>query len=76
MWLFSLRLWHIWDAVSCPVLVLRGAKSHSLSAKTAAAMQKHGPQRVEVVEFLNISHAPSLMKADQIAVIQDWIEKN
>jgi hypothetical protein len=31
---------------------------------------------VKVVEFLGISYAPSLMKAAQIAVIWDWIEKN
>ncbi len=72
---WSIRLWHIWDAIACPVLLLRGAESPILSAKTAAAMQKRGPQRVEVVEFPGIGHAPSLMKADQIAVIRDWIEK-
>lgn len=71
---FALRLWHIWDAISCPVLVLRGADSPILSAKTAAKMQKRGPKQVEVVEFPGIGHAPSLMKADQIAIIREWIE--
>ncbi len=72
---FALRLWHIWDAINCPVLILRGADSPILSAKTAAKMQKRGPKQVEVVEFPGIGHAPSLMKADQIAVIRDWMEK-
>jgi hypothetical protein len=37
-----MRLWHIWNAIGCPVLALRGSESHSLPAKTAVAMQKCG----------------------------------
>ena len=73
---FSLRLWHVWDAIACPVLVLRGAESPVLSAKVAETMQKRGPKRVDCVELPGIGHAPSLMKPDQIALILDWMKKN
>ncbi len=73
---FSLRLWHVWDAISCPVLLLRGAESPVLSAKVAETMQKRGPKRVNCVELPGIGHAPSLMKPNQIALILDWMEKN
>jgi len=73
---FSLRLWHVWDAIACPVLLLRGAESPILSAKVAETMQKRGPKRVNCVELPRIGHAPSLMKSDQIALILDWMEKN
>ncbi|MDP7456441.1 MAG: alpha/beta hydrolase [Alphaproteobacteria bacterium] len=73
---FSLRLWHVWDAIACPVLVLRGAESPILSAKVAETMQKREPKRVDCVELPGIGHAPSLMKPNQIALILDWMEKN
>ena len=66
-------LWPVWEAVSCPVLVLRGAESDVLSADDAARMAARGSGSVEVIEFPGIGHAPALMDADQIAVVRDWL---
>jgi len=61
-------LWGLWDAISCPTLVLRGAESDLLSAATAAQMATRGPKPA-VVEFAGVGHAPMLLTSDQIAPI-------
>jgi pimeloyl-ACP methyl ester carboxylesterase len=65
-------LWAVWECVSCPVLVLRGAQSDLLTADTAAAMAARGP-RAEVFTFAGVGHAPALIAADQIAAVRDWL---
>jgi pimeloyl-ACP methyl ester carboxylesterase len=69
----DVNLWPVWDAVSCPVLVLRGAVSDVLTADTARAMQDRGPKDVTVRELAGIGHAPVLMDADQIALVREWL---
>lgn len=68
----AMDLWDVWDAVRCPILVLRGRESDILSAETAAEMQARGP-RARVVEFPGVGHAPALMSNDQISVIREWL---
>ena len=65
-------LWAFWDAIDCPVLVLRGAESDLLQPETAAEMTQRGP-RATLVEFEGCGHAPALMAAAQIAVVRDWL---
>jgi pimeloyl-ACP methyl ester carboxylesterase len=65
-------LWAQWDAVACPVLVLRGANSDLLLAETASEMSRRGP-RAQVVEIEGCGHAPALMAADQIGLVVDWL---
>jgi len=65
-------LWAVWDAISCPVLVLRGENSDLLTRETAREMTRRGP-KAELVEFPGCGHAPSLMSEEQIAVVHDWL---
>lgn len=65
-------LWPIWDAITCPVLVLRGASSDLLLPETAAEMARRGP-KATVVEIAGAGHAPALMSPDQIAIVRDWL---
>lgn len=65
-------LWHIWDALRCPALVLRGAESDVLPADTARAMTERGPQ-AQLVEFAGVGHAPTLRHADQIAAVRGFL---
>ena len=65
-------LWHYWDAIRCPTLVLRGADSDLLLRTTATEMKTRGPQP-RVVEFAGVGHAPMLMAPDQIAVVRDFL---
>ena len=62
-------LWEVWDAITCPVLVLRGAQSDLLLPATAAEMARRGP-KARVVEIPGCGHAPALMAEDQIAAIR------
>jgi len=68
----DVALWAIWDAVQCPVLVLRGEHSDLLSRETTEAMQRRGPP-VEVVEIPDVGHAPTFMAAEHIALAKDWL---
>jgi pimeloyl-ACP methyl ester carboxylesterase len=66
--------WPVWDAVTCPTLVLRGAQSDILLAETAQEMTQRGP-KAELVEIPDCGHAPMLLEDDQIALIADWLAK-
>jgi len=68
----NVDLWPLWDKVTCPVLLLRGAQSDLLLRETAETMTRRGP-RARLVEFAEAGHAPSLMAAHQIAVVRDWL---
>ena len=65
-------LWQAWDALKCPTLVTRGADSDLLTRATADAMAQRGP-RARVREFAGVGHAPTLVHADQIAVVRDFL---
>jgi len=68
----DIDLWPVWAAITCPVLVVRGATSDLLLAETAAEMAARHPDcRILVVPATG--HAPSLMTADQIAPILDFL---
>jgi pimeloyl-ACP methyl ester carboxylesterase len=65
-------LWQAYDALKCPTLVTRGAESDLLARATADAMAQRGP-RAQVREFAGVGHAPTLVHADQIAVVRDFL---
>lgn len=68
----DLELWSLYDAIRCPTLVLRGELSDLLSRDTTAAMARRGP-KARVVEIAGVGHAPTLMHADQIALVRDFL---
>ena len=68
----DIDLWQYYDAVTCPVLVLRGAESDILRAADAKAMTRRGP-RAKLIEFAGIGHAPSLTAPDQIKAVHDFL---
>ena len=65
-------LWPLWAAITCPVLVLRGANSDLLTAETAREMVARKPGTA-LVEFAGVGHAPMLMDDAQIAAVQEWL---
>ena len=67
----DIDLWAVWQAVSCPVLVLRGEDSDLLSEETVNRMLERPHTRAE--SFSQTGHAPALMSADQISVIRDFL---
>ena len=67
-------LWPLWDAIRCPTLVLRGARSDLLSASTARAMTQRGP-RARLIEFAGVGHAPALLVDDQIDAVLAFLSE-
>jgi pimeloyl-ACP methyl ester carboxylesterase len=64
--------WAAYDAVRCPTLLLRGAESDLLGTETAQAMTQRGP-KARLVEFAGVGHAPTLVAADQIAAVREFL---
>ncbi|OYU99190.1 MAG: alpha/beta hydrolase [Burkholderiales bacterium PBB5] len=61
--------WPAWDALSIPVLVLRGQDSDLLLPDVAQAMRQRGPRAV-VVTIPDCGHAPALNTPDQFALVE------
>ena len=68
----DLDLWTLWDSISCPTLVLRGATSDLLLSDVAEAMTARGPKAV-LRTIDGVGHAPALMDQEQIDVIRGWL---
>jgi len=68
----DVALWQFYDGVRCPTLVLRGERSDLLTRDTAVQMAARGP-RARVVEIAGVGHAPTLIHADQIAIVRDFL---
>ena len=69
----SVSMWPTWNAIRCPVLVMRGADSDFLSPDTVARMVRSGPS-VSSVEVAGCGHAPTLTRADQISAVMSFLE--
>ena len=65
-------LWHCYDRIAAPTLLLRGAESDLLSPATAQAMTQRGP-RARLHEFAGVGHAPMLVQPEQRAVVREFL---
>ncbi len=68
----DLELWPFYDAIRGPMLVVRGELSDLLRRDTCEQMATRGP-KAKVVEIAGVGHAPTLMHADQIAIVRDFL---
>jgi len=68
----DLELWHLYDAVRCPTLLVRGEHSDVVSRQTAAEMARRGP-KAKVAEIRGAGHAPTFLQPDQIALARDFL---
>src|SRR6185436_6268787 len=68
----DMELWPVYDAIRCPTLVLRGEQSDLLSRETAQAMTQRGP-KARLVQIAGVGHAPTLLHADQIALVREFL---
>ena len=73
----DISLWPVWEAIACPVLVLRGADSDLLLKETAEEMTGRGAAatrgRVRLRTVAGAGHAPALMAPDQIATVREFL---
>ncbi|HSW03306.1 alpha/beta fold hydrolase [Aquabacterium sp.] len=65
-------LWHAYDQLRLPTLLLRGADSDLLSHATALAMTQRGP-RAQLVEFAGVGHAPTLIQPEQVRAVSEFL---
>jgi pimeloyl-ACP methyl ester carboxylesterase len=65
-------LWAAFDAIQCPTLLIRGELSDLLSHATAEEMTRRGP-KPQLAEIPGVGHAPTLMHAQQIAIVRDFL---
>jgi pimeloyl-ACP methyl ester carboxylesterase len=65
-------LWQLYDAISSQTLLLRGAQSDLLSPQTARLMTERGP-KARLVEFDGVGHAPTLVAADQVEAVTQFL---
>src|SRR5438552_5400404 len=76
--MLDITLWHIWDKVECPVLILRGEHSDLLLPGCVRAMLRRGRAasqgKVRAVDIPACGHAPSLMADDTIGLISDFLD--
>ena len=65
-------LWQLYDQITAPTLVLRGAESDLLTPATVATMAGRGP-RARAVAFDGVGHAPTLVAPDQVRVVLEFL---
>ena len=62
----------LWDAITCPTLLLRGAASDVLPRDVAVAMTQRGP-KPRLVEFPDVGHAPMLLDEAQASIVRSFL---
>ena len=65
-------LWQLYDQIQAQTLLVRGKESDLISEATAQQMQLRGP-KAKLVEFPGVGHAPTLVQADQIKAVEDFL---
>jgi pimeloyl-ACP methyl ester carboxylesterase len=78
--MLDIALWHVWERVECPVLIVRGETSDLLLPTTVERMKQRGiaasRRLVESVEIRGCGHAPSLMDPEQMRVIEEFLVRD
>ena len=65
-------LWSVWDRLTQPVLLVRGARSDVLPSSVVEQMSQRGPA-LTVATVPDVGHAPSLMSTEQVDVVRHWL---
>ncbi|MBF7051893.1 alpha/beta fold hydrolase [Halomonas sp. KAO] len=65
-------LWADWSALTCPLMVVRGARSPLLAATTLERMAETQPQLI-TLEAADCGHAPYLDRAGQVEPIRHFL---
>jgi pimeloyl-ACP methyl ester carboxylesterase len=65
-------LWQSYEAIDCPILLMRGARSDLLSSASAQEMTRRNP-RARLVEVPDVGHAPTLMSEAQVEPVAAFL---
>jgi len=73
----DMTFWPLWEAIDCPVTVLRGEESDLLDAATAELMTRGGPDgrgpRATLETVAGVGHAPTLIAPDQVDTVRRFL---
>lgn len=72
--LADVDIWPLYDTLTNPTLLLRGADSMLLTAEVAQEMTRRGP-RAELITFAGVGHAPGLIAPEQVEAVRAFLEK-
>lgn len=67
----SVRQWQQWESIHCPVLVIRGMQTDTLSQATARRMMKN--PRVTLMHIPHTGHTPALAEPNHIWCVGQWL---
>lgn len=67
----SVSQWHQWESIHCPVLVLRGMQTDTLSLATTRRMMKN--PRMTLLHIPHTGHTPALAEPNHIGCISQWM---
>jgi pimeloyl-ACP methyl ester carboxylesterase len=67
----DMEIWALWNAITAPVLAIRGESSDLLLAETAQQMASKPGVRVETIA--GCGHAPALMDPAQIGLVTEFL---
>jgi len=65
-------LWQAYEALDCPILIVRGAQSDLLTRHTVSEMLSRRRQ-ARAIEFEGVGHAPTLMSDAQIEPVLQFL---
>ncbi|QEM82434.1 alpha/beta fold hydrolase [Halomonas binhaiensis] len=65
--------WADWDAIRCPLMVIRGAESRLISEDIVRRMAEHQPG-LEVLVVPGCGHAPMLDRPEQVEPIRTFLD--
>ncbi|WBL35282.1 alpha/beta hydrolase [Tepidiforma flava] len=71
----ALDPWDAFNAMECPILIIRGAQSDVLSAETARKMLEANP-RARLVEVPGVGHAPLLIEPEARKALESFLAEH
>jgi cobalt-zinc-cadmium efflux system protein len=67
----ELALWNHFDAITAPILIVRGGDSDLLSSATVDEMLRRNPHARSII-IPGVGHAPAFLKPEQIALATEF----
>jgi cobalt-zinc-cadmium efflux system protein len=67
----EMMTWKAYEAIQAEMLVVRGAESDLLSAKTVSEMSRRNP-RTRSIEIPGVGHAPAFITPEQVALAREF----
>jgi len=67
----EMMTWKAYDAIKAEMLIVRGADSDLISAKTVSEMCRRNP-KAKSTEILGVGHAPAFITPEQVSLAREF----